>query len=362
MSNNNKTLIDLQNYIQQKHGFNVHITKEFKNALDNLSALVSELNNGSINKLKNMCSSGKKSAKKSTKKINKNQIRLKLKFLQKKSQKKNSNDDPELKELIDLFAEKNDIIAQLLHPDNREILDAIFDELELSGDTLLSSILHDKDIKELISATEKHDKIENELEVYSAVLTIYGNYASVLQLYDTFDQAIMRKYNSSNKSIDKLQRQMISLKKACEDNTKKFMQKMTEKTQAKNHQIQVIFKCKSILKPKIEKEIPDLKQKYTAEITKLHSIKTRFDNDANSITEDEFKECLDNIYNYQVLHECYFFINNELPNPISIFMTDMLKHKYYEEEQKAYEAHLDYLNKQKPELIITNLVRHYNDH
>ena len=68
MSNNNKTLIDLQNYIQQKHGFNVHITKEFKNALDNLSALVSELNNGSINKLKNMCSSGKKSAKKGTKK------------------------------------------------------------------------------------------------------------------------------------------------------------------------------------------------------------------------------------------------------------------------------------------------------
>ena len=159
MSNNNKTLIDLQNYIQQKHGFNVHITKEFKNALDNLSALVSELNNGSINKLKNMCSSGKKSAKKSTKKLNKNQIRLKLKFLQKNLKKKQSNDDPELKELIDLFAEKNDIIAQLLHPDNKEILDAIFDELELSGDTLLSSILHDKDIKDLISATEQLDKI-----------------------------------------------------------------------------------------------------------------------------------------------------------------------------------------------------------
>ena len=137
---------------------------------------------------------------------------------------------------------------------------------------------------------------------------------------------------------------------------------MTEKTQAKNHQIQVIFKCKSILKPKIEKEIPDLKQKKRAEINKLHSIKTRFDNDANSITEDEFKECLDNIYNYNVLYQCYFFINNELPNPVSIFMTDILKHKYYEAEQESYENHLDYLNSQKAELIITNLVCLYNDH
>ena len=162
----NKAFIDLQNYIQQKHGVNVHLTKEFKNALNNLSALLSEIKNGSaMNKLKNTCSSGKKVPKKTTKKLNKNQIRLKLNILQKNLQKEHPNDDPEIKELIDIFAEKNDIIAQLLHPDNREILDVIFDEIELSDDNLLSSLLQNHEIKKLISAIEQHEKNESELYI-----------------------------------------------------------------------------------------------------------------------------------------------------------------------------------------------------
>ena len=85
--NTNIILGDLQNYVQRNYGVNLKITNEFKNALDNLTTLVSDLNGSSIKKLKNMCtsSSNKKSSKGASKKnsnLNKTQIKLKLKLIQ----------------------------------------------------------------------------------------------------------------------------------------------------------------------------------------------------------------------------------------------------------------------------------------
>ena len=216
MSNNSDALISLQNYIKKKHGVNVHLTTAFKNALNNLSEIVSEFKNGSsLKKLKKTSSSDKKVSKTSTNKSNKNQILLKLNFLQKNLKKEYPNDDPEIKELIDIFVEKNDIIEQLLNPDNKEILDAIFDEMELYDDTLMS-VLHNHDLKELVSAIEKHEKIENDIDIYQTELSVYNEYANVLIKYDQFDQEIIKKHNT-NESIDKMQRQMHNLKKACDD-------------------------------------------------------------------------------------------------------------------------------------------------
>ena len=358
----NKAFIDLQNYIQQKHGVNVHLTKEFKNALNNLSALLSEIKNGSaMNKLKNTCSSGKKVPKKTTKKLNKNQIRLKLNILQKNLQKEHPNDDPEIKELIDIFAEKNDIIAQLLHPDNREILDVIFDEIELSDDNLLSNLLQNHEIKELISAIEQHEKNESELDIYNTVLELYDEYITILNTYDKFDQEIMQKHNSTSNSTDKLQRQLSDLKKTCENDMKTLNEKITETTSARDNQIRVIFKCKSTIKPKFQAEITDLLQKFNAEVEKMNIIGTRYNNDNSSVTEDELKESLDKLYNYNVLGVCKEFLNTDLPNDVSIFITDILKHKYYEAEKETYEKHVHFLSNLKPELISTKLLSHYND-
>ena len=44
---NTNILGDLQNYVQHNYGVNLKITNEFKNALDNLTNLVSDLNGSS---------------------------------------------------------------------------------------------------------------------------------------------------------------------------------------------------------------------------------------------------------------------------------------------------------------------------